>query len=81
MGVGLVSKYRYSLDKHLRDLKDDFRAQIEKYLPECQAVEVNVYIKDKICYINATVDNVIYAFFYDSDKNDLNTTYKSLSDI
>lgn len=81
MGVGLVSKYRYSLDSQINTLRDDFRAQIEKYLPQYQGVTVEVYLENSICYINATIDDTLYAFFYDADENTLNSTFKKLADL
>ena len=81
MGVGLVSKYRYTVEDRLIDLRDDFKQQIEKYLPQYQGVEVQVFIKEKICYINATIDNTVYAFFYDTDKNSIKSTFKKLEDL
>ena len=81
MGVGLVSKYRYTIEDKLITLRDDFRYQIEKYLPQYQGVEVQVYLEGKICYINATIDNIIYAFFYDTESNDLKSTFKELADL
>lgn len=81
MGVGLVSKYRYTMEDKLNTLRDDFRSQIEKYLPQYQGVEVNCMMQDKICYITAKIDGTLYAFFYDSNKNDLNYTFKTLADL
>lgn len=81
MGVGLVSKYRYTMEDNIRNLRDDFRRQIEKYLPQYQGVEVNCYLMKKICYITATIDNTIYAFFYDTEKSELKTTFKALADL
>lgn len=81
MGVGLVSKYRYTIEDKLIDLRDDFRNQIEKYLPQYQGVEVQVYMQNNICYINATINNTIYAFFYDTESNDLKSTFKELADL
>ncbi len=81
MGVGLVSKYRYTMEDKISDLKNDFKVQIEKYLPQYQGVQVNVYLEKHICYINATIDNNIYAFFYDYEKDDLKTTFKALADL
>lgn len=80
MGVGLVSKYRYSND--VRGLRDDFRAQITKYLPQYQAVQVECkMLQDNVCYIGATIDGNIYGFFYDTDKNSITPTFKMLQDL
>lgn len=81
MGVGLVSRYRYSTEIDVDTLRDDFRAQIEKYLPQYQGVQVNCFMQNKVCYINATIDDTIYAFFYDTNTNDLKTTFKALADL
>lgn len=81
MGVGLVSKYRYTTENKIYKLRDDFRGQIEKYLPQYQGVEVNCALKDKICYITAKIDGTIYAFYYDSDTNDIKSTFKTLADL
>lgn len=81
MGVGLVSRYRYSTESDIDTLRDDFRAQIEKYLPQYQGVQVNCFLQNKVCYINATIDDTIYAFFYDTNTNDLKTTFKALADL
>ena len=81
MGVGLVSKYRYSLETQINTLRDDFRAQIEKYLPQYQGVQVEAYLENSICYINATIDDTLYAFFYDVEENTLKSTFKKLADL
>ena len=81
MGVGLVSKYRYSLENQLNILRDDFRSQIEKYLPQYQGVQVEAYLENSVCYINATIDDTLYAFFYDVDANTLKSTFKKLADL
>lgn len=81
MGVGLVSKYRYTTEDKLSELKTDFKLQIEKYLPQYQGVEVDVFLEDHVCYINATIDGTLYAFYYDYDSDDLKTTFKALADL
>ena len=81
MGVGLVSKYRYTMEDQLDKLKDDFRSQISKYLPQYQGVEVSAYMEEHTCYLTAKIDNTVYAFFYNSDSNDLQSTFKELNDL
>lgn len=81
MGVGLVSKYRYTMEDNIRYLRDDFRSQIEKYLPQYQGVEVSAYLQEHVCHINATIDGVLYAFFYDVDTGNLKTTFRKLEDL
>ena len=81
MGVGLVSKYRYQLSDKLPDLTADFRKQIEKYLPQFQGVEVNAYMVDSRCIITAKIDKYVYGFLYSQDTNELNSTFKALTDL
>lgn len=81
MGVGLVSKYRYSMEDNIKYLKEDFRNQIEKYLPQFQGVEVTAYLEKGVCYINATIDGVIYAFFYDVENDKLQSKFKKLNEL
>lgn len=79
MGVGLISKYRYTMDAQA--LQADFRSQIAKYLPQFQAVEVYCKLENSVCYIGAKIDGYLYAFFYDTESNEIKTTFKSLGDL
>lgn len=81
MGVGLVSKYRFTTEDKILDLQNDFRRQIEKYLPDMQSADVYVYLEKGICYINVTINGTLYTFSYSSEKNFLNTNYKKLHDL
>ena len=67
MGVGLVSKYRYTTQDKEEDLKNDIRNQISTFLPEANCTNVNlIYNEDKTIDIEITVDDTI--FVYQSDK-------------
>ena len=81
MGVGLVSKYRYTTEDKLSELQNDFRRQIEKYLPDMQSADVYVYLEDSICYINVSINGTLYTLSYNSEKNSLNATYRKLHDL
>ena len=81
MGVGLVSKYRGATDENITDLITSFRRQIETYLPQYQGVEVNAALKNHVIYISATIDGTIYAFFYNTDTNEIKTTFKTLGEL
>lgn len=83
MGVGIVSKYRYmSTDQEdINKLIGDFRKQIDQYLPY-QGVKVNGFAKNKIIYISAIIDGIIYAFSFDSEASNLQkVAYKKLNDL
>lgn len=70
MGVGLISRYRYNDKNSLETLQEDIRSQIDSYLPEFDAVDVNVYMdrhspekeKGNEIVIEITIDKVIYKY-------------------
>jgi hypothetical protein len=64
MGVG-IRKFRFSVNT-LNDLKDRVKKQIERYLPDFIASDVNIVINsNKTCNIEITIDDTIYT--YDSN--------------
>jgi hypothetical protein len=73
MGVGLVSRYRYSLTDNLNQLESDISDQIDTYLPELEATEVNVTEQNRIINISITVDEVVYNLTYNKDTNSLDS--------
>lgn len=67
MGVGLVSKYRYTTQEKEDDLKNDIKYQINTFLPQATCTNVNlIYNPDKTIDIEITVDNTV--FVYESSK-------------
>jgi len=65
MGVG-VRKYRFSINT-LDELKDRIKNQIETYLPDFEASEVNIIINpNKTLNIEITINDTIYT--YDSNE-------------
>lgn len=80
MGVGIVSRYRYSFAGHADELESDFKAQIEKYLPTFQGVQVKVEERDNMYYITATINNDLFGIVIDSNLS-IQTVYKQLSDL
>lgn len=77
MGVGLVSKYRYNDEKSLEQLRKDIQDQVNRYLPEFQAVDVTVYMdkhntekeKGDEIIIEINVDGVIYKYETSQQEN------------
>lgn len=77
MGVGLISRYRYTEEKNLDQLKRDIQDQVNIYLPEFQAVDVNVYMdkhsnekeKGNEIVIEINVDGVIYKYETSQQEN------------
>ena len=76
MGVGIVSKYRYSETRNIESLRRDIADQITKYLPTLSGANVEVSTNDKGVTISITIDNVMYAYNFDANTNTL-----SLKDI
>ena len=65
MGVG-IRKYRFSINT-LEELKNRVKEQINTYLPDFAASEVNIVINpNKTCNIEITINDTIYT--YDSNE-------------
>ena len=61
MGVG-IRKYRFSIDT-LDELRDRVKKQIETYLPDFVASEVNITVNpNKTCNIEITINDTIYTY-------------------
>lgn len=81
MGVGLVSRYRYTLETDIDKLRDDYSKQIAKYLPQYQGVQVYTTLREKLLFIGVKIDKEVYNFLYDSENNDFKTIFKTLNDL
>lgn len=82
MGVGLISKYRYSVEGAASKLKADFEAQIEAFLPDYfQGVTINVTQKGHTFLITAEIDGSIYGISYDSSTSQIESKFAKLSDM
>ena len=66
MGVGLVSRYRYSEIRNIESLRRDIADQIAKYLPTLSGTDVEVTANDKSITISVTADNVMYSYNFDA---------------
>lgn len=81
MGVGLVQKYRYSLEGAEIQLQSDYRNQIDTYLPQFTGADVAVKFKDHQFQIFVQVANTVFAFLYDTEEDQIQTSYSRLSDL
>lgn len=72
MGVGLISRYRYTTTDNINQLKADIKDQIMTYLPDLIATEVDIkaYGLSLALYIR-TEDNKTYGLKFDSVANTL----------
>ena len=81
MGVGLMSRYRFSIEGTASELQSDFQRQVDKYLPELQGVKINVTEKDKQFLIAATFENVLYGVSFNTETSEIITNIASLADL
>lgn len=81
MGVGLMSRYRYSVEGTASKLQSDFQQQIERYAPQLLGVRVSVSEKNRQFIIAVEVDNILYGVSFDKDTGEISTKYTSLSDL
>ena len=82
MGVGLMSKYRYSVVGAASKLKSDFEAQIEAFLPDYfQGTSINVTQNAGKFLITAEIDGSIYGISYDSATNEIESKFAKLGDM
>lgn len=71
MGLGIVSRYRFSAADELETFKADLNSQIETYLPELIVTEIDVTMTDKIIKIVIIIDNVVYTLTFNNDTKTL----------
>lgn len=76
MGVGIVSRYRFSTSDELEALRTDITEQVSTYLPDLIATDITVTedTTNRIIDIQITVDSITYSFTFDK-------TTKTLSDL
>lgn len=80
-GVGLMSRYRFSVEGEGSNLQADFQRQIEKYLPQFQGAKISVKEQDRSFIIAAEIDDTLYGIYYDVNTSNIKTTYTKLSDL
>lgn len=69
MGVGLISKFRFMQSDKKPEFEDRVKDQITDYIDSTLLVDVNVeFIPNKnVMQIFITINNVDYAYYFDSD--------------
>ena len=75
MGVGLVSRYRFVMKEKLGELQTRIQNQINTYLPEFSAVNVEVSYEEQHKYtkISITIDEITYKMTYNPETNILSS--------
>lgn len=81
MGVGLISRYRYSVEGNAQLLQSDFQRQLDKYLPQLQGTKVLVSEKGSSYFITAEFERVLYGISFDTQKSTVTTDTMVLSDL
>ena len=68
MGVGLVSRYRYSLADNVPKLILEYKEQIDKYLPSLTLTDITSEMKGKTLILKVNIDNkIIYPLIINSE--------------
>jgi hypothetical protein len=80
-GVGLMSRFRYSVEGSASKLQSEYQKQIETYLPQLQGVKISVIEKDKMFIIGVEINDSLYGISFDRDKLEITTNYTTLSNL
>ena len=72
MGVGIVSRFRYSFEGNAGQLKNEIQKQISKYLPQVQAASVYVSDDGGVYHIQISMDDELININYDPETNEMN---------
>lgn len=81
MGVGIVSRYRYSVEGTESELQADIQRQVNKYLPGLQGVRITVKQQDHAFYIAAEYEGVLYGVSINTETSEIRTNSASLADL
>lgn len=80
-GVGLYSRYAYSVEGSAHSLEADFQRQIETYLPRFQGARVTVSEKDGMYNIAVEIDGTLYGIYYDNTKSTVVSNYAKITNL
>ena len=68
MGLGLISRYRYSFANDINKLIIDYKNQIATYLPGLELVDVLGRVDHKTLILEVNIDNeIIYPIAFDTE--------------
>lgn len=59
MGLGLISKYRYSFKEEIKTIEREMYEQIARYLPMLSEVNINLSYDDTVLYIDLEITGLI----------------------
>lgn len=71
MGLGLVRNYRYQSEDDVEKMKEDFKKQIETYLPTLRDVEVDIKVVGKELRFFVKVDGTMFRLILNTDTKTL----------
>lgn len=80
-GVGIYSRYAYSVQGSAEKLQGEFQNQIETYMPTLRGAKVTVTEKDSHYRIAVEVDDTLYGIYYDTNTSKIISNYTKLSDL
>ena len=67
MGVGLVSRYRYSSSADMPTLNTEISEQISQFLPDFRYTNVECTVVDRSINVDISIDDTLYAFTTETD--------------
>ena len=80
-GVGLISRFRYSVETEAPNLQSEFQKQIEKYLPQFQGATISVKVKNQTFIIGVQIDEAIYGIYYNTETSEITSNHTDLLDL
>ena len=81
MGVGIISRFRYSVEGEAARLQTEIQNQIERYLPRFRGAIIRVREANRQYIITAEIDDTLYGIYYDVNTSNLAVTYTKLSNL
>ena len=71
MGLGLVRKYRYQSDTDVEKMKEEYKSQIETYLPTLTDVEIDIKVVGKELRFFVKIDGTMFRLILNTDTKTL----------
>lgn len=83
MGVGIISRFRYSNTEEASKLQAEIKRQVDTYFPTMYSgIQINVKPdKDIGFFITAEIDSTIYGLQYDINTSEISKKYLKLSEL
>lgn len=80
MGVGLVSRYRFSSSSDMTTLNSEISDQMKNFLPKFSYTNVSCSVKEGNIIVNISIDDTLYTFTTETDDSKILPGQIKLSD-